>query len=114
MKNKEICLEYKNKEIKLNVKVCNLFEKFKGLMFVKKEKAKILLFNFKKNTKISLHSYFVFFPFIVLWLDDKNKIVDFRLINSFKFFISSKKSFSKIIEIPCNNKYGKIIKLFLS
>jgi len=106
---KEVIFKYKNGKINLVVEDCNLFKKVTGLMFSRREKAQALLFNFSKPTKIKLHSLFVFFPFVVVWLDDKNKVIDLRIVKPFKSSIISNKTFSKIIEIPLNNKYKKII-----
>ena len=113
MRQKRIGLTYKNKKFKLNLKVCNWFEKFLGLMFVKKEKAKALLFEFKKPKKRCIHSYFVFIRFVAVWIDDKGKIIELKTIKPFTLFICPKKPFSKLIEIPINNKYSKIIRLLV-
>jgi len=95
---------------KIEVINCNNLKKFLGLMFTRKEKANALLFNFKKTTRIKLHSFFVFFPFIAIWLDEKNKIVDLQIVKPFRFSVSSKNKFSKILEIPINKRYEKINK----
>ena len=98
---------YNKKKFKLNVKKCNSLQKISGLMFTSKEKAKALLFEFKRS--IAIHSFFVFFPFVAIWLN-KNKIVEIRKITPFKFSIKSKKRFDKIIEIPINKKYKSILR----
>jgi len=113
MKKKKIGLEFKNKKISLNVFECNEFEKFTGLMFSQRQDARALLFDFKKSSRISLHSFFVFFPFVAIWLDDKNKIIDLKLIKPFKLGVSPKKPFYKIIEIPANKKYNSLKKLLV-
>ncbi len=98
--------------LKVNdVKKCNGFGKIKGLMFVTRKRAKPLLFSFSKPTKMAIHSWFVFFPFIALWLDDENKIIEKKLVRPFKCFITPRKSFHKLLEIPVNGKYQKIIEL---
>ena len=97
--------------IEIDLKTCNWFERFSGLMFVQRKKAKALLFDFKKPTKIATHSYFVFFPFVSLWIDDKNKVMEFKRIKPFTLIIQPKKPFHKIVEIPINKKYEKIIKI---
>jgi len=101
------------KKFEIDLKICKSFERFSGLMFTKKNKAKALLFDFKKPVRIAIHSYFVFFPFIALWIDDKNKIMEFKIIKPFTLIVQSKKSFYKIIEIPINKKYEKIIKILV-
>ena len=105
MKTKKVGLEYKGEIFQLDAKVCNNFEKFSGLMFCRREKAEALLFEFENSTKIKIHSLFVFFPFVAVWLDDKNKIVDIKIIKPFTFSVSSSKPFFKLLEIPVNEKY---------
>ena len=109
MKNEEISLKYNKKIINLKVKKCNFFEKLRGLMF-RRRNTENLLFEFKKPGKTKIHSFFVFFPFVVVWLDNDNKIVEIRIVKPFTFYINSKKSFKKIIEIPMNEKNSKTIK----
>ncbi len=108
---KEISFNYKGRKIKIKAKNCNFLGKFFGLMFKSREKSEALLFEFRKPVKIKIHSLFVFFPFAAIWLDDKNKIVDFKFVKPFNFIISPKKPCNKLIEIPMNRKYYGIIKL---
>ncbi len=110
--NKKIKLTFKKQEFEIDLKVCNGFQKFSGLMFKKREKAQALLFEFKKPEKINIHSLFVFFPFLAIWLDDKNKILDLKIVKSFNFSVSPNKFFNKLIEIPFNRKYKKIVEFF--
>ena len=112
MKEKEVTvgLRHKNRKFFLKVKKCDRLDEIFGLMFQKKESARILLFDFSGREKLTLHSFFVFFPFIAVWLDDKNRILEIKRINPFSFGISSPKIFSKIIEIPINSNYKGIIK----
>jgi len=61
---------YENKKIKIPVKRVSSLGKIIGLMF-KKKITENLLFNFKKKTKMRIHSYLVFFNFLAVWLDKK-------------------------------------------
>ena len=101
------------KKIKIDLKTCNYFEKFSGLMFVRREKAKALLFNFKKPVRIAIHSYFVFFPFVAIWLDKKNKILELKIVKPFTLITCPKKSFYKLVEIPINQNYKDIVKVIV-
>jgi len=104
-----------NKKINIGkVKKVNFFGEAIGLMFSRREKASSLLFEFKKPTKMKIHSYFVFFPFLAIWLDKKNNILDLRKINPFEISNGIKKPYSKLLEIPINDKYKKTIELFYS
>ena len=104
---------YKGKKFNLDVKKFSGIKNFtSGLMFISKEKAKALLFEFRKPVRFSLTSVFVFFPFVILWIDEKNKVVDFRKIKPFTFHIPSRKPYKKLLEIPFNENYKKILEVF--
>jgi len=107
---KEITINYKKKKLKVTAEDCNLLKKFIGLMFSRCQKAGILLFHFKKKQKIKIHSLFVFYPFIALWLDDKNSVVDMQIVKPFTFCVLSKKPVCNLLEIPINERYKKITK----
>ena len=77
-----------------------------GLMFARKKNAKILLFDLGKKCREPINSFFVFFPFIAVWLDGKN-VIDVKIVKPFLPFVRPKKSFDKLIEIPLNGKYSK-------
>lgn len=89
----------------MNVHVCSPLEKITGLMFKERETAKALLFDFKEPTRIRIHSFFVFFPFVAVWLDKKNKVIEIKKITPFTISTRPKKEFNKLIEIPFNKKY---------
>jgi len=102
-------MKIKIKEIQLEVKEMRGLNKLLGLMIYKQA----LLFNFNKPTRIAIHSLFC--PkFLAIWLDKNNKIIEYKIINSGQFKISPKKDFYKLIEIPINKRYSKILSKFAS
>ena len=103
---------YKNKKINLEVKKVSSFGKIFGLMFRPKNTPN-LLFAFKKNVHMPIHSYFVFFKFLVLWTDDKNKIIDWKIVKPFKPYVCIDKPFYSLIELPLNKKNRRIIEFFV-
>ena len=109
MTYKKIRLSYGKNRFDLNLKVCDSFEKFSGLMFTRREKARALLFDFKKPTKNAIHSWFVFFDFIAIWLDENGKIIKFEVVKPFRFLVRPARNYSKLIEIPMNGKYSRIV-----
>jgi len=111
---KEIIIHYKKKKIKVIAKDCNALQKFIGLMFSRREKAKILLFSFIRKQKIKIHSFFVFYSFIAIWIDKKNRVVDLKIVKPFTPCVSPKKSVSNLVEIPINKKNKKILKNVIS
>lgn len=74
-------------------------------MFSQREEADALLFDFNKPTRMAIHSLFVFFSFVSVWLDDKNNVIELRKVKPFTFFVRPQKNFHKLVEIPINNKY---------
>lgn len=105
---KEVKFYFNKKEFIFETKVCLGLIKFVGLMFKKKETAKILLFDFKKPTRIGIHSFFVFFDFVAVWLDEENKVIEIKKVKPWVPLLKPKKPFVKLIEIPLNKKYEKI------
>ncbi|MEI6731777.1 MAG: hypothetical protein WCK90_03800 [archaeon] len=90
-----------NKKIDIKVKKLGFFGKISGLMF-RTYHAKNLLFEFRNDGKRKIHSFFVFFHFLAIWLDKDNNVVDYLLIRPWKFSIVPQKSFRKLVEVPIN------------
>jgi uncharacterized membrane protein (UPF0127 family) len=111
MIQKLIGFNYKNKKINVEVKIVPWWFKGIGLMFSKKQKAKALLFSFNKPVKIPIHSWFVFYDFFAIWLDENKKIIEIKKIKPFSFKILPSRKFKKLIEIPINDQYDKILNL---
>ena len=113
MKDKELIVGYKKKRIKLFLKECNFLEKGFGLMFSQRETAKNLLFSFNEMQKIIIHSFFVFYPFIAIWTDEKNNVVEVKIVDPFNPYVCPRRGSFNLIEIPVNKKNKSIIKFFL-
>ncbi|MEK6812205.1 MAG: hypothetical protein AABX76_01470 [Nanoarchaeota archaeon] len=107
----EVSFNYRGRKISFTAKRVSFFGRAFGLMFSSREKAKSLIFEFKEPTKTPIHSFFVFFPFIAVWLDEKNKVVDVKRVKPFNFSVSPSGYFSKLIEIPVNKKCSNIVKI---
>ena len=73
--------------------------KMTGLMF-RTRKTKPLVFEFKNDVHLAIHSFFVFFDFRAIWLDADNKIIEQRTVKPFSISVKPKKPFRKLIEIP--------------
>ena len=85
-----------------------------GLMFRRREKSPALLFEFNKLVDFHLTSLFVFFPFVAIWLDKNNKVLEKKIIKPWKLTVfSSVKSYYKILEIPMNNFYLSKVKILV-
>ena len=97
-----------SKKINITVKKLNFLGRFSGLMF-KSEKIRNLLFDFYYPRKWAIHSYFVFFDFLAVWLDEKNRVMETRIVKPWTFSVKPEKKFKKLIEIPCNSRNTKII-----
>lgn len=100
------------KKIDINVKKCSYIGKLFGLMF-KSRNSSNLLFEFSREVKYSIHSYFVFFDFLAVWLDENNKILEWELVRPFTTVIRPKKSFKKLVELPLNKDNNEIIRFLV-
>lgn len=83
-----------------------------GLMFKKKEKAKVLVFSYSFSSRMTIFSYFVKFDFLAIWLDRKNKLVELDLVKPNKE-VKPKRKFRKLVEVPINKDYKRFVEFIL-
>jgi len=110
----ELKVLFNKKIVIVPVKKTGFFRKGTGLTF-RTRNTDNLLFDFSKPVtwQGDLTSVFVFFSFLTLWLDDKNKVIDFKIIRPFKLKIRQKNKFYRIIELPFNLSNRKLIEKFI-
>lgn len=105
----KISFSYKGKKVKISAIRVGALGRIMGLMFRSLNNSEPLLFNFNKEVNLKIHSLFVFFPFVAVWLDGKRNVVDIKKVEPFTFSVSSKKDFTTLIEIPLNQKNSAIV-----
>ncbi|VVB79025.1 Uncharacterised protein [uncultured archaeon] len=99
----------KKKRINISVKRVSELGKVSGLMFRGKN-TENLLFSFDKPTNIAIHSWFVFFPFLVVWLDSNQKIIEYGVVKPFTGVVRPSKPFKNLVEIPLNLRNRRVVK----
>jgi len=105
-------VKYKNRKVEIPVKRVSVLGKFCGLMF-KGRGTYNLLFEFERKNLLAIHSFFVFFDFLAVWLDDKDNVLEYKIVRPFALHICPKKSFHKLIEVPLNRNNNRIIEFFV-
>jgi uncharacterized membrane protein (UPF0127 family) len=101
LKMTKFSFNYKGKRFNLDVLECKtVFQKMHGLMFRKRSKP--LLFIFDKKTLEPIHSFFCM-PFIAIWIDS-DKIIDIKFVRPWRIYVKPSKKFDKLLEIPVGNK----------
>ena len=73
--------------------------KYIGLMF-RTRRTQPLVFKFDSERIISIHSLFVFFPFMATWLNKKGEIVEQEIIKPFTLNHTPKNNAWVLIEEP--------------
>lgn len=113
MKKEKIFIDFpeqKSGKIEVEAKVCsNPFSKSRGLMFRSREKSPILIFKFKKDVREPIHSFFVFNDFVAVWMDSYGRTMEVKTVKPFLPYITPKKQFRTLVEIPINKKNKKIL-----
>jgi uncharacterized membrane protein (UPF0127 family) len=94
-------------------KIQGIFQEARGLTFRTRKNARALLFEFNRPTNLKIHSCFVFFNFIAIWIDNSGKIIEKKIVRPWRISISPGRKFSKLIEIPINDFYRREIKELL-
>ncbi len=103
---------FKGKKIDIEVKKVSIVGSFIGLM-LKSSNTANLLFEFNKIGTQTIHSLFVFFPFLAIWLDENNKVLNYKIVKPFTFRVESSKFTKKLIEIPFTYNNKKILNFFV-
>jgi len=104
--NLKIFLNGKEITVRDTLKANHLM-KLTGLMFSMREKALPMIFETKNP--LSIHSFFVFYEFLAVWLDEKNNVLDYKIVKPFSIREIAEKDFSKILEIPLNRRYYDVV-----
>lgn len=79
--------------------ICSgVFSKIRGLMFRPKNFRTPLLFVFKKPKRCAIHSFFCR-KFLAIWML-KGRIVDMKIIKSWRVAVTPKEKFDEFLEIP--------------
>ena len=100
------------RRIRIKLRKLSFFEMANGLMF-RSRTSENLLFEFSKETRRPIHSIFVFFPFVAVWLDKENRVLEYRNVRPFTISVKPRKNFKKLIEIPINEKNRRTLKFFV-
>jgi len=88
----------KNTVIARNSKTCSFFwQKIRGLMF--RSRIIPLIFPFRRERKIRLHSFFVRHPFDIVLIDKNSVVVELSRGFKKRFFTSKKKA-KTVLELP--------------
>jgi len=98
---KKFKFDYKGKKVELEVQECkSVWSQIRGLMFRRKSKPLLFIFNDKK--KRAIHSFFCV-EFVAVWFNG-DKIVDVKIVKPWKVSIKPLEKFNKLLEIPKNSK----------
>ena len=110
----KILINNSGRTISIDAKQTGFFRRGFGLIF-RGRNTENLVFDFKKEVyrRGALTSFFVFFNFLAIWLDNKNEVVEWRICKPFEPRIMPKNNFQKIVEIPFNRKNEEIIRFFV-
>lgn len=97
-------------------KISSEIGKLKGLMFtfpISEDRA--VLFEFEKPERRPVHTYFVFYPINIYWLDKNYNVIDSVYISSFQKYYPKLKA-KYVLETHVDNYFeiGKNIKEVLS
>lgn len=83
-----------------------------GLMFRTKY-TRPLLFPFYRPCRVALTSWFVFFPFVAVWLDSRRQVIESRVVFPFTFTIVPRRPAYYLVEIPLNRRNSKITRFLV-
>ena len=98
-----ITVRHKNTLLARKVRVCDtFFLRTLGLMFrcsLASEEGILLVAHGESIAQTGIHSFFVFFPFDAIWINEEKKVVDMKKVFPFRAFLSPKKPAKYVLEI---------------
>jgi len=109
MMTEKIKAGFGNKPISFEAKRLPYQSYWLGLMFRTRNTENLL---FDLPGRWGIHSFFVFFSFLAVWLDEKNKVLDWRIVRPFTFLARPRKKFAKLAEIPVNKRNRLLLSNF--
>jgi len=101
-------IHFGRKKLNVEVRKLGFFGKIRGLMF-RSNGSESLLF----GEAGAIHSLFVFFPFLAVWLDGENRVVASEVVKPFTMRVLPKKRSTKLVEIPINERNREIVEFLV-
>jgi len=107
-----VSLKFRGKTVSLPVRRTGFLRRGFGLMF-RTSFTENLLFEFNAPRRYPFTAFCVFFPFLMIWLDDKNSVLGARVVKPFEWSIKPTFSFTKVVEIPVNERNRELVAFFV-
>ncbi len=93
-------VSYGKRKKNISVEHVKGWKKYFGLMFRSSE-TQPLYFSFSSGKKIVIHSWFVFFSFLAVWLDSKDSVIRWEIVKPFTASLYGPQGCAALLEIPC-------------
>lgn len=100
------------RRIRVDANKVGFLRKGIGLMFRTKN-TKSLIFEFSQGSFGNFTSLFVFFPFVLVWMDKSMNVISVDKVSPFRLNIFPKKRYHYVLEVPINEKNRKIVDFFV-
>lgn len=83
-----------------------------GLMFRSRETDN-LLFSFNRPCKVAITAWFVFFPFVAVWLDSRRRIIESKIVWPFTLSVVPRRNSRYLVELPLNRRNSAITRFLV-
>jgi uncharacterized membrane protein (UPF0127 family) len=103
----KIC--FRGKEIEVPVREVQGFGSVRGLMFRSLSRAGPLAFRFGRPARMAIHSLFVRFWFVAIWLDSEGRVMEWRLVRPWLLTVKPRKKYWTLVEVPLSKKYAFVV-----
>lgn len=113
-RTKEVVFKISQGHVAFSVRNVPFWYEGIGLMFTSAAKAEPLLFSYSIPHRMAIFSYCIPFEFLAVWIDQDNLVIESKIVRRNTSSVVPRKKFVKLLEIPCTEKYQKIIDFFSS
>jgi len=109
MKQKKVfVINYSGRKFRVPVRNVGFFRRGIGLMF-RSPGTDNLLFSFARPCRVAITSWFVFSPFLAVWLDEKKRVLEYQIVKPFVLSLKPRFPSTFLLEIPCNQANLEVI-----
>lgn len=105
-------IKHKGRSLAVSYDEVGFFRRGTGLMF-RSQGTSNLLFRFAQPCRVAITSWFVFFPFVAVWLDSKHNVIETRVVKPFILSFKPRSPARYLLELPLNRRNLKITRFLV-
>ena len=102
-------ISFRGKNLDIPVLEVTGFGRVRGLMLRSLRSAGPLAFVFRRPVRMAIHSLFVRFWFVAIWLDERGEVMEWRVVRPWRLSVRPRRKYWTLVEVPLSKKYAFVV-----